>query len=402
MRPYGAAPRRRFEMLVMAFLLGASLGSAQSNTRVLLSSGWGVPAHQGFAFGPFTDLAMNDAREVVFVTTLRGSRSDLRAVVRSRGVSFEVVAFQGLRAPVPRTTYETFSAPSLNAAGQIAFTAGLKDDVPVSAVIRIAAEGALALATSGCPVPGRPDATFQEFSPPVATSTGNVVFAARLGGKQPGSGLFLWTPGGLNSVPLPAELALKPSDLLVPAFASRDDAVFVLRGAPPEAVTEQIFRTVASRNFQDLKPAPEEQEVVEILPARAGEAPVKLLFVMVEGDQIHTAVLTGDPLLAVKAKKSEKSPPVELARVQGQTAGPRGNVIIAAAPSQAPNDLALFCYCEGELRRLTSPEEFLSVTIPAAGRPIQSLSGDGLHTMAFIAPAEAAGDATTIYVVSVP
>jgi hypothetical protein len=389
-------------MLVIAFLLGSSVGLPQSNTRVLLSTGWGVPAHQGFAFGPFNGLAMNDSREVVFLTTLRGSKSDLRALVRSRGVSFDVVAFQGLRAPVPKTIYESFSAPSLSNSGQVAFTATLKDDVPTSAVIRIATDGPLAVATSGNAVPDKPDATFQEFSPPLVTSTGNVVFGARLGGKQPGSGLFLWTPGGLKTVTLPAELVLKPSDLLVPAFASHDEALFVLRSAPPDAVTEQIFRTVASRNFQDLKPAPEEREVAEILPPRLGEAPVKLLFVLVEGEQIQTAVLTGDPLLAVKAKRSEKAPPVALGRIQGQTAGPRGNVIFAAAPSEAPNDLALFCYCDGELRRLTSPEEFLSITIPTEGRPIKSLSGDGQHTMTFIAPAEAGSDATTIYVVSVP
>jgi hypothetical protein len=104
----------------------------------------------------------------------------------------------------------------------------------------------------------------------------------------------------------------------------------------------------------------------------------------------------------VKAKKSEKSPPVALARIQGQTAGPRGNVIVAAAPAAQPTDVALFCYCDGELRRLTSPEEFLPITLPAQGRPIQSLTGDGQQTMALIAPVEAGSDATAIYVVSVP
>jgi hypothetical protein len=113
-------------------------------------------------------------------------------------------------------------------------------------------------------------------------------------------------------------------------------------------------------------------------------------------------MIAGDPLLAVKAKKSDKSPPVELVRVQGQTAGPRGNIIFAAAPSQDPADLGLFCYCDGELQRLTSPEEFLPITIPAQGRPITALVGDGQHTMGFIAPAEAGSNATAIYVVSIP
>jgi hypothetical protein len=386
----------------MVFLCGAAAGFSQSNTRVLLSSGWGVPAHQGFAFGPFSGLAMSESREVVFLTTLRGSKSDLRAIVRSSGVTFEVVAFQGLRAPVAKAMYESFSPPSINSTGQIAFTAALKDDVPISAVMRISGDGPLALATTGNAVPDRPEATFQEFSPPVITSSGNVIFGARLGGKAPGSGLFLWTPRGLKPVATPPELALRPTDLLVPAFFSHDEAVFVLRSAPHDAVTEQLFRVVASRSFQDLQPAPEQSATLEVLPARVGEAPVKLLFVLVEGEQIQTALLTGDPLLAVKARKSENLAPITLARVHGQTAGPRGNVIFAASPSENPHDLALFCYCDGEVRRLTSPEELLPVTIPAAGRPIMSLTGDGQRTMSFIAPAELGSDATTIYVVSVP
>ncbi len=391
-----------YVLLVLMVALAAGPAKAQSNTRLLLSSGGGVPAHQGFAFGPFSGLMMNEAREVVFLSSLRGAKSELKAVVRSTGVTFSVVAFQGLRAPVPRTTYDSFSAPSMNAAGQIAFTAVLKDDTPVSAVIRLAGDFALSVATSGNAVPERPDATFQEFSAPVITSAGNVLFGARLSGKQAGSGLFLWTPHGLKLVALPPELSLKSSDLLMPAFASHDEAVFVPRGAPPEAVAEQIFRVVAARSFQDLRPVPEEAESVEILPARIGEAPVKLLFVLAEGEDVRTAMLPGDPTLPVRAKKSEKSPPLALARVQGQTAGPRGTIIFAAAPAAQPADLALFCYCEGELRRLTSPEEFLPITTAAQGRPISSLTGDAQQTMTFIAPAEPGTDATSIYVVSIP
>ncbi|MGA2630454.1 MAG: choice-of-anchor tandem repeat NxxGxxAF-containing protein [Terriglobia bacterium] len=402
MRPQSAFTAVKCLLAVLILLLGSRAASAQSNTRLLLSSGWGVPAHQGFAFGPFRGLAMNEAREVVFLSSLRGAKSDLAAVVRSSGVTFSVVAFQGLRAPVPKAVYESFSAPSINRLGQIAFTAGLKDDVPPSAVIRVEGDSALAVVSSGNAVPDKPDATFQEFSPPVLTSAGNIVFGARLGGKQPGSGLFLWTPKGLKSVALPPEVTLKPSDLLVPAFASHDEAVFVLRGAPTEAVTEQIFRAVANQSYQDLRPQPGESEAAEILPARAGEPPVKLLFVLAEGEEVRTAVLAGDATAAVKAKRSEKSPPLILGRIQAQTAGPSGNVIFAAAPAEQPTDLALFCYCQGELRRLTSPEEFLPVTGPTQGKPILSLSGDGQHTMAFIAPAEAASDATAIYVTSIP
>jgi hypothetical protein len=392
----------RAHLLVAMFVLFSVTGArAQSNTRLLLASGWGVPEHAGFALGPFSGLMMNDAKDVVFLTSMRGAKSDLKAVMRSDGVTFSVVAFQGLRSPVPKATYESFSAPSLNNSGQIAFTTTLKDDVPASAVVRLTHDAALAIATSGNPVPDSPDSTFQEFSAPVISSAGNVLFAARLGGKQPGSDLFLWTLQGLKTVPIPAELGLKPTDLLVPIFTSHDEAVFVSRGSPREAATEQFFRAVANKNFQDLRPVPEESETAEVLPARIGEAPIKMLLVAMESGNVSTLVLNGDPTEPVKAKKTEQGTPPVLGRIQGQTTGPRG-IIFAAAPAEQPNDLALYCYCDGQVSRLTSSEEFVPVTIPAAGRPISSLTGDGQHTMAFIIRSEAGTDATAIYVVSIP
>jgi hypothetical protein len=101
-----------------------------------------------------------------------------------------------------------------------------------------------------------------------------------------------------------------------------------------------------------------------------------------------------------------KRPPgpaiLPLARIQGQTAGPRGNIIMAAAPAAEESDLALYCYCEGQVIRLTSPEEFLPITQFAQGRPISSLAGDGQHTTAFIAPTDVGGDSVGIYVTPVP
>jgi hypothetical protein len=388
-------------LIATVVFLSAASAWAQSNTRLLLASGWGVPDHAGFALGPFSNLVMNDAREVVFLSSLRGAKSELKAVMRSDGVTFSVVAFQGLRAPVPKATYESFSAPSLNNAGLIAFTATLKDDVPASAVIRISADAALAIASSGSPVPGSPDSTLLEFSAPVISSAGNVLFGARLGGKQPGSGLFLWTLQGLKTVPIPLELGLKPTDLLVPIFAAHDEAVLVPRGSPRETATEQFFRAVANKNFQDLRPVPEDSDAVEILPARIGEAPVKMLLVVMESGNVSTLVLSGDPTLPVKAKKTEQGTPPAFGHIQGQTTGPRG-IIFAAAPAEQANDLALYCYCDGQVNRLTSSEEFVPVTVPAAGRPLSSLTGDGQHTMAFIVPSEAGTDATAIYVVSIP
>ncbi len=393
----------RLGLLTAFALVGAGELRAQSNTRLLLSSGWGVPGHPGFVFGPFSNLTMNKQGEIAFLSSLRGAKSELRAVIRSSGVTFSVVAFEGLRSPVPKTIYESFSAPSISDAGVIAFTAALKDDVPASAVFRVQGETALPIATSGGAVPGVSDATFQEFSAPVVSSAGNVLFGAKLGGKQPSTRLFLWTPQGLSVVPLPPDLALRPSDLLAPAFSSHDEAVFVPRGTSIEAVNEQFFRALAIGSFQDLRPQPGANESVEMLAARPGnETPVKMLVVMLEGENVRTALLPGEPAQPVLAKRPAGPLALPLGRILGQTTGPRGNIIFAAAPAGQPNDLALYCYCENQVNRLTSPEEFLPITSTALGRPISSLAGDARQTMALIAPNDPAGDATAIYVVSVP
>lgn len=401
MRYFSASSCSRLGVLVLTCLIGGTTAYAQSYTRMILSSGMGVPGRQGFIFGPFSSLAMNSSGQLVFLTRLRGSKADVRAVVRSAGVSFEVVAFEGLKLPGLSGGFVSFSAPSLNDSGQIAFTATLGGDTPASAVVRMVSERSEAVATTRSPVPGKPDSSFLEFSAPVITSAGNVAFGARFGGKQPGSGLFLWTPHGLMTAPLPPELALKPSEILVPAYARVDVAFFVPRGSPSDAVTEQIFRTIVARGSQDMQPGSNQHAFEEVLAARAGESPVKLVFVLAEGDRMQTAMLTGDPASAVKAQKTDRSPPVELDRIQAQTAGPRGNVIVAAGTQKSPNDLALYCYCENELVRLTSPEEFLPVTVPAAGRPLISMASDGQRTVSFIAP-EAGSDATSIFVVSIP
>lgn len=395
--------------LLVVLAIGHALGcprgvNAQSNTRLLLSSGWGVPDHAGFVFGPFSNLAMNGAKEITFLSTLRGSKSDLRAVMRSAGVTFSVVAFEGLRAPVPKASYESFSAPSLNDAGVIAFTATFKEreEAPPAAVIRVEGAYPLAVATAGSRVPGHPDATFQEFSAPVIDSKGNILFGARTDGKQPGTGLFLWTPRGIQAVSLPAGLNLAPKDLLVPAFSSHDEAVFVSRGTPMESVKEQFFRAAALKNFQELNPAPRAGEIVQALAGRPSEAPVKLLLVVMEGEKVQAAVLEGDPSQPVVAKRSGGGLSKPLGRIQGQSVGARGNIIFAAAPEDQPADLALFCFCNGRVVRVTSPEEFLPITEAAGGKPIVSLVGDSQNTVAFIAANIEGTDSVAIYVTSVP
>ena len=391
-------------VLLTVLVVGPLTVHAQSNTRLLLGSGSGVAGHPGFAFGPFTGLAMNENREVVFLSALRSPRTEIRAVIESSGVSFTVPAFQGLLSPVPKATFDSFSAPSLNDAGVLAFTATIKDrqENPTTSVIRMENLKPRALATTGDAVPGHPDSTFEEFSAPLITSEGSVVFGARWGGANRGTGLMLWTPRGLEPVELPAGLTLSPGDLLEPFFFSRDEAVFVRRGTSLPAAREQFFRAVATRTFQELSPPPDPADTVQVLAPRPGEAPVQMLLVLAESGKTQTVLLAGDPSQPVMAKVLPGQPaPRPLAYVEAQTTGARGSIIFAATPMDVPNDLALYCYCDGELDRLTTPEEFMPITQTAPGKPIFSLTGDSQHTVAFIAP-NTAGEGAAIYVTSVP
>jgi hypothetical protein len=396
---------RAWSEVALALLLVWPLRlEAQSNTRLLLASGSGVPGHAGFVFGPFSSLEMNESRDIIFLSTLRSTRKELPAVVRSSGVTFSVLAFQGLRSPVPKTTYDSFSAPCINDSGAVAFTAALKDtgEAPGFAVIHIEGSSATAVATTADGVPGLPETTFLEFSAPLITSTGNILFAARWGGKKPGTGLVLWTPRGLQVLDLPAGLNIAAKDLLEPIFFSHDEGVFITRGTSSEAAVEQFFRAVATRSFQELKPPPDSAETTEVLAARAGETPVQMLLVMMEGESVQTAVLLGDPSQAVTARRPDgATAPKLLGRIQGQTATPRGNIIFAASAADVVNDVGLYCFCDGQVIRLTSAEEFAPITQAAPGKPLLSLTGDAQQTTAFIAPGAVEG-ASAIYVTSIP
>ena len=390
---------------VLNVLLAASLPlSAQSNTRLLLFAGSGVPGHSGIAFGPFSDLAMNDNRQIAFLSSLRSPRNELRAVVASSGVSFSVVAFQGLQAPIPKTSYDSFSAPSLNDAGAICFAAELKDPEgnPSSAIIRVDATGARALVTSTDSLPGTPDAIFLEFSAPLVNSQGNILFGARWGGKKPGTGLFLWTPRGLQQLDLPAGVSPAPKDLFEPIFFSHDEAALAPRGTPREIAIEQFFRAVAIRSFQELKPPPDPAETVQLLAPRPSQAPVQLVLVIMESENVQTALLPGDPTQAVMARHVAGAPEIKpLGQVEGQTTSAQGNIIFAATPQDSPDDIGFYCFCENQVARLTSTEDFAPIVQTAPGKPILSLVGDSQHTTAFIASGVAGGGAA-IYVTSIP
>lgn len=375
--------------------------AATVNTRLLLASGTEVPGHGGLAFGPFLSVAMNGRQEIIFLTSLRSPRAEMRAVVRSTGVSFSVVAFQGLLGPFPRSTYDAFSAPSINDSGVMAFTATLatdQADVPKTVVVRQEGSKPRAVATNLDAPPGMPEAKFEEFSAPLVTSDGNVLFAARWSGKGAGCGLFLSSPRGLQALKLPSGFHFGPQDLLDPFFIGHDEAAFLRRGAAPDSATEQFFRAIAIQAFQQLQPPPDPNRCTELLPARAGAVPVQMLLVSLESGTVEAALLEGDPTKPVMVKQSPTATPVKpVGGILSLTIGPQGNVIFAAAPADTPNDIALYCHCDGQANRLTTPDDFLPIVSAGPGKPIISLTGDTQQTIAFIAPTSS-GDSTGIYV----
>jgi hypothetical protein len=392
----------------LLLLCGASSADAQVNARLLLVSGSAVPGHPGFTFGPFQDLAMSANDQIVFRSTLESPRNTLRAIVCSHGISFSVVAFEGLVSPASHELYETFSAPSINATGDVAFKASLKvraPGMPTEAIVRVRGASADLVADNGGGG-GNLGQIFKAFSAPVIGSKGEVLFAARTGGASPHSGLYLWSQQGMRSVALPQDFRLGPGELLEPLFASHDEAVFVRHGVDMTAAREQFFRAVAVRNFQQLDPAPKPSDMVQVLPARPNQKPVQLLLVLLQGGQAETAELSGDPSQPVMAQTGGVAAPASessFASIEGQAAGRRsGSIIFAGVPSGQTDGFGLFCFCGGQVVRLTTQADFGLLLSNLNNNPITSFAGDGQGTVALVAPVGAQAGANAIFVCDTP
>ncbi len=392
---------------VAAVLLIAVPGTAraQASARLLLSSGSAVPGNPGFLFGPFSDLAMNTHRQIVFLSTIQSPRNQRNVIVRSSGISFSVAVFQGLVSPIQGMLFDSFSAPSLNASGDIAFTAKLvgldAGTPPMSGVFRLSGESVHLVTAAGQSVAGEA-AALQQFSAPVIGSSGAVLFAGRASGIAAASGLFLWTPQGISRVDFPPGFMLSPGELLVPIFQSQDESVWAGSNTPPGGALDQFFRAVADKSFQQLTPPPDTSATVTVLGPAPAEKPAHLLLVVLDGEKAETAALEGDPAQPVLGKASS-GPALDLplAGIEGQAPGTvSGSVIFAATPLAHPDDLGLYCFCNGQAVQETSPQDLL--ILGPAPQTVQSMAGDGQHTIGLIAHAASAPGSNAIYAVSLP
>lgn len=388
-------------LAAFAFLGTICTGYAQT-TRLLISSGMSVPGHADLTFGSFSAVSMNSANDLVFLCTLRGNQSEVQAVVRSSGESFSVVAIEGLASPIPKTTYASLGVPSMNGTGIIAFTTGLEGGAGGSAIIRVMSGFAQAIVVSGANVPQLPDATFAEFSAPLVNSAGNVLFAARMEGKNPGTGLFLWTPQGIQSLAVPDTLALKANDLLVPFYFSHDEAAFVVRGVSKEMATDQLFRALAVNSFQEqnLPPAPSDTTV--LLPPHPNEPPIKMLLALMEGQDVRMTTLVGDPNQSVLVKQKLGTPRRPVEQIWGQTGETNGNTIFAATTADTNRRLVLYRLANAEVVPLTQPGELLPILQADPTNPILSLTSGSQHVAAFIGASAQGGISTAIYITALP
>ncbi len=387
--------------LAMALIPAFPL-AAQTNTRLLLSSGDAVPEHSGFAFGPFSGLAMNGRHQIVFLTSMVSPRTQLNAVVRSAGVSFSVVAFQGLRSPDPGKNFDSFGSPAINLAGEIAFGAALRDggsgNPAGSGVFLARGSNIQALATTSQPSPD--GSNFAAFSDPILTSSGDVLFSAQTGH---GSGFYEWTPGGIEQVPLPTDFPRSAQGLLSPIFSGGNQAVLVPVSADPAAARDQLFRALAGQIFQGINPPPATNQTMVILAAAPSAPPVPMLLVAADQGKIQVMFLEGNPSQAVSSLTSATPGLLPFGSVEGEAAAPHGNILfIATIPGQAPG-VGLYCYCQGQVEPLTTPLDFASISATLAGRPLSSLTTDSKSTAAFIAPTGPPGvPSNAIYVTPIP
>ena len=222
---------------------------------------------------------MNDNRQIAFLSSLRSPRNELRAVVMSSGVSFSVVAFQGLQTPIPKTSYDSFSAPSINDAGVICFAAELKDTEgnPSSAIIRV--EGSKRQGpgdqhgqpsgNAGRQFPGILSA-FNQLSGKhsVRSALGREKTRARVCSSGRRANCGGWTFQRVFRRRLKTCSSRSSSATMRRRWRSR--------GTPGAAAIEQFFRAVAIRSFQEINPAPDPADTVQLLAPRAGQAPVQI------------------------------------------------------------------------------------------------------------------------------
>jgi hypothetical protein len=160
----------------------------------------GNPAPAGGTFGGLGAPTLNDAGQVAFVTNLTGGSAQAGVFLGTPG-ALQAVALQGAAAP-SGGTYAAFNPPVLGGAGQVAFRADLIGGSSVSGLF-VGTPGAVQTAAlQGAPAPG--GGTYATFTPPQLNTPGQIAFLAALAGAGVDAtndlGLYAGSPGTLAKV----------------------------------------------------------------------------------------------------------------------------------------------------------------------------------------------------------
>jgi hypothetical protein len=165
----------------------------------------GGPAPTGGTYTGLDTPALNTSGTMAFLASMTGGPA-AQGIFAGTAGTFQPVAVQGAVAPAGGTYTSGFTDPVLNASGQVAFRANLTGGTATQGIF-VGTSGAVqAAAIQGAAAPAGGIYDFLVGSPEL-NAAGQLAFQARLTGGTATSGLFVGTPGAIQSVALQGQAA---------------------------------------------------------------------------------------------------------------------------------------------------------------------------------------------------
>ncbi len=182
---------------------GASSAGIFTGTPGLLQAAalQGTAAPAGGNYSSFStssgSLVLNGSGQAVFFANLTGGSSNSGLFVGGPG-TIQAAALQGFPSPVGVNYGSLSGTPVLNDSGQVAFFAGTPGG-PLGVFVGVPGS-ILAAAVPGTAAPA--GGNYIAFTAPVLNASGQVAFRANLNGVSPDSGLFVGSPGSMQAAAL--------------------------------------------------------------------------------------------------------------------------------------------------------------------------------------------------------
>lgn len=132
-----------------------------------------------------------------------------RYLAQAQGFQISPLVLTGQ--PAPGTNggrFSTFSFPSINASGAIAFQANISGGSTKSAIFVSSPRGGISpVVLQGQAAPGTGGKEFFGFSEPVLNDNGAVAFRAKIGVEIGNEGVFLFSNGSTSAIAITGQLA---------------------------------------------------------------------------------------------------------------------------------------------------------------------------------------------------